>query len=621
MPTLLRAFVLCVGTCAVGMACSALQHPRAALALVESAAVRAPSFDAIGNPITIVQSRDAAPPSAALATFLPDLPGGAGLKAFSLATAQTVQKADEFWSVNPAAIHAVYFSSLRFDTAYRPPNPNSYLPWMQTHEQDFVHVGDPGMLSGERSGLGCAWTWLPDARQPQRYNVYGRRGELLASTAATDHPSALIRASARIFVNSVLDGNDVPYTSIDNRTGSRVPASCQDRGLVRPVFTLPSRTPDSGGMLFFTGSVDSIGSAVAPRLEYLYHPRAESAIESVPMRGGPTHWAIATGLPVGGRGHWFGSVALRYCSENGCTDWWVDNPNNRAAFPRYNDHTWILNDCSPQERSDAIRMIGYLHQRLNNDAIELDDIVDTVARLRPETYPEQNPSMWTNADVYRCDSVEWPRSAHAALAHLGIKTILNGGPQGADFSGDGRIYEDVPWSAGVGGPYPATLAGWRRTMSDMLADLRAGRIVWMIPTGNQNFTSRSALARQYSFAVYELLKYAPFDDRNGGLYYGISALTQTTFPDLFVGLGPPAVARPRSLAQLFDSSVGMYARRYANATVFVCPPGSGGCQPVEFKATRYALSVDTNPESRTLTPINRMALAPGQAAIVLDRPS
>lgn len=621
MATFLRAFVLCAGTCAVGMACSALQHPREALALVESAAVRAPSFEATGNSITIVQGRDAAPPSAALATFLPDPLSNAGLKAFSLATAQTIQKADEFRSVNPAAIHAVYFSSLRYDTAYRPPNPNSYLPWMENHEQDFVHVGDPGMLSGARAGSDCAWTWLPDARQPQRYNVYGSRGEFLTSVPATDRPAVRTRASARIYVDSVLEGNDEPYTSIDNRTGSRVPASCQDRGLVRPVFTLPSRTPDSGGMLFFTGSVDSIGSTRAPRLEYIYHPRAGSAIESVPMRGGPTHWGITTGLAVGAPGRWFGSVALRYCAGETCTGWWVDNPNNRAAFPRYNDHTWILNDCSPQERSDAVAMIAYLHRRLNNDAIELDDIVDTVARLRPETYPGQNLSMWTDADVYRCDSVEWPRYAHAALAHLGIKTILNGGPQGADFSGDGRIYEDVPWSAGVGGPYPATLTAWRRTMSEMLADLRAGRIVWMIPTGNQNFTPRSALARQYSFAVYELLKYAPSGGRTGGLYYGISALTQATFPDLFVDLGPPAVARPVSLAQLFDSAIGMYVRRYANATVFVCPPGSGDCRSIEFKATRYALAVDTDPQSRTLTPIHRMVLAPGQAAIVLDRPA
>ena len=96
-------------------------------------------------------------------------------------------------------------------------------------------------------------------------------------------------------------------------------------------------SPTRAGSIAATGSVDSIGNETStPRLEYIYGPQEGSATRFVPMRGGPRHWSIATSLSVGRPSDRVGSIALRYCSQNTCTVWGADNPNNRAAFPRYN---------------------------------------------------------------------------------------------------------------------------------------------------------------------------------------------------------------------------------------------------------------------------------------------
>ncbi len=601
-----------------------------------------PDLRTAGAPIAIPPpNAPQKPPSARLATYLSDRPDVVNIPAFSLATAQTGRAAGLYRTLNPQALLATYFSSLRYDTGIPSGSPHSYVRWMDGHEQDFVHIGDPGMLAGAGSSATCTWTWEPDARGPSQYRVFDARGHLLATVPAGAQPqfSSANPSGQRVYVDSVLGGQDVWYTSIDNATGKRRPTSCAQADGNQPLllharFSLapnphpifPSPTPPPGSTVTIWGSVDEAGGSAHPSLQWLYHPTADTTPNSVALVGGPVHWRVPDGVTFQSSSkHWYGSPALRYCDDRGrCTDWWTSNENNRSAWGEYNSHTNFLNACSTTENADAVRMLLHIRGIIGNSAFELDNILSKLADARPEIFRTQNPQMPSDDDLLRCVGIQWPRYALEHLHANGILSILNGGPHGAAFYGDGRIYEDVPWSAGLAMPYPFTLDGWRKEMQWILDDLNARKIVWMIPTGDQVPDELGARVREYSFAIYELLNPYPMTG-SPGLYYGFSQIDETLFPEMFTDLGRPVIARPRNLAELYNARDGMYEREYSGATVYVCPPGDDDCKPIEVQTRRYFSQASAQAlgrgGTRSFVPVNGVTLHPGQGAILTHSPN
>ncbi|MDQ6781487.1 MAG: hypothetical protein M3Z37_10105, partial [Candidatus Eremiobacteraeota bacterium] len=478
------------------------------------------------------------PPSALLATYVPAEGRELEISAFDFGTAQNENNQRAWNRANPQAHRLVYISAERFDPKYRPPNVNSFLPWMEYHEQDFEHNGDPGMLTGTPQDGACLWTWLADARGPSSYRVYDGAGRFLAAVAPGSPLSFLQKgadgATLDVRVNSVLEGKEVWYTSIHNANGSRSSASCTPGSshpvLSQPRFDLrpnphpvyPAPTPSPGTSVEVSGSVVESGDDAAPRLEWLYHPSPASTPEQVTLVGGPPVWRVPDGVSIASdNARWFGSPGLRYCvGADNCTDWWTSGENNRESFSKYDYHMDFLNTCSAQENQDAVRMMKHIVGATNARGFELDDIIDDMRRAYPDLFHSQDPQIWTDAQLYRCDSVQLPRYAHKAMSAIGVTTLLNGGPKNSDFDADGQMFESIGWNSLTGGPYPATRAQWIGEFDAVLGDVARGLFVWFQPTGVDRTSPTANRGRLFSFAAYELINAYPLSAGPGHVFYG-----------------------------------------------------------------------------------------------------